>query len=173
MTPTTVPGTETIPTVVLAIGVATGAAIDIATRRIPNAVSGGLAVTGLVLAVAGVTNLTVSSSLLGMAAGLALMLPGHLLGATGAGDVKLFAAAGTLLGAGQILNAFAAVAIAGGVLALGIALQRQRLGVTLARTARLCAAPERGREEIEASQGVNAFPYGPAIAVGTILAAVF
>jgi prepilin peptidase CpaA len=164
--------TDSIPTVVLAVGVATGAAIDIATRRIPNTVTGGLAAAGLALAAVGLTHLTVSSALLGMAAGLALMLPGHILGATGAGDVKLFAAAGTLLGIGQILNAFAAVAIAGGVLALGIAVQRRRLGVTLTRTARLCAAPERGREEIEASQGVNAFPYGPAIAVGTILVAV-
>ena len=164
-------GGSEIATAVLVVGVVTAAAIDITTRRIPNAVSGGLAVAGVALAVTGLTNLTLSSALLGMAAGLALMLPGHVFGATGAGDVKLFAAAGALIGVGDILNAFAAVAIAGGVLALGIAVQRKRLGVTLARTAWLCATPER-REEIEASHGVNAFPYGPAIAVGTILAAV-
>ena len=34
----------------------------------------------------------------GIAVGLAVMLPGHLIGATGAGDVKFFAALGTLLG---------------------------------------------------------------------------
>ena len=45
------------------------------------------------------------------------MLPGHLFGATGAGDVKLFAAAGTLLGPSDMVLAFVATAIAGGVLA--------------------------------------------------------
>ncbi len=34
------------------------------------------------------------------------MLPGHLIGATGAGDVKLFAAAGAFIGPAHILTAF-------------------------------------------------------------------
>ena len=71
-----------------------------------------------------------------------MMLPGHVFGATGAGDVKLFAAAGTLLGSGRIVTAFLFVAIAGGVLAVVIAIRRGRLGRTMgmdsatARTAR-------------------------------------
>ena len=36
--------------------------------------------------------------MLGFVVGLALMLPGHVLGATGAGDVKLMAAIGSLVG---------------------------------------------------------------------------
>ena len=39
-------------------------------------------------------------SALGVALGLLLMLPGPLLGATGAGDVKLMAAVGAIVGPG-------------------------------------------------------------------------
>ena len=60
-----------------------------------------------------------------------MMLPGHVFGATGAGDVKLFAAAGTMLGSGRIVRAFLYVAIAGGVLAVAIAIRRGRLGRTV------------------------------------------
>ncbi len=49
------------------------------------------------------------------------MLPGHLFGATGAGDVKLFAAAGALIGPAPIVTAFFYTALAGGVLALIVA----------------------------------------------------
>ena len=51
------------------------------------------------------------------------MLPGHLIGATGAGDVKLFAAAGALIGPAHILTAFIYTALAGGVLAIVISLR--------------------------------------------------
>ncbi len=49
----------------------------------PRSVSGGV---------------SVGAALLGCVIGLVLMLPGHVLGATGAGDVKLMAAVGSLLG---------------------------------------------------------------------------
>ena len=64
---------------------------------------------------------SIGAALAGLALGFALMLPGHLFGATGAGDVKLFAAMGTLLGPGAIFNAFLYTAIAGGLLALVVA----------------------------------------------------
>jgi prepilin peptidase CpaA len=98
------------------------------------------------------------------------MLPGHLLGATGAGDVKLFAAAGTLLGAGRIVEAFCWVAIAGGMLALFFAWQRGRLWRTVSNTARLCGRPRETKAVIESPVEQNRFPYGPAIAVGCVLA---
>ena len=52
------------------------------------------------LAATGISGISLASSLLGFFLGFLLMLPGHVLGATGAGDVKLFAAAGAVLGAG-------------------------------------------------------------------------
>ena len=71
--------------------------VDIRTRRIPNLLTATMAVMGLGLAGAGVSGLTVWAAAAGLVLGLAVMLPGHLLGATGAGDVKLMAAAGALL----------------------------------------------------------------------------
>ena len=69
------------------------------------------------------------------------MLPGHVLGATGAGDVKLMAAVGSLLGPLVVVNAVLFTAVAGGVLAVVVALQRKRSGPTLAGTGRMIAAP--------------------------------
>ena len=60
------------------------------------------------------------------------MLPGHLLGATGAGDVKLMAAIGTLVGPVLMVKVFLFTAIAGGVLAVAVALRRRSLSATLA-----------------------------------------
>ena len=38
--------------------------------------------------------------------GFALMLPGHMLGATGAGDVKFMAAVGAIVGPALVVSAF-------------------------------------------------------------------
>jgi Flp pilus assembly protein protease CpaA len=106
-------------------GTGTGAAIDMWTRRVPNPLTMGLAATGVVYAACGIGNLSLGASLAGLALGLALMLPGHLIGATGAGDVKLFAAAGAFVGPAHILTAFIYTALAGGAIAIVISLARR------------------------------------------------
>jgi prepilin peptidase CpaA len=153
-------------------GTGSAAAIDIARRRIPNALSLGLAAAGIALAASGASGVTLRASLAGFAVALVLMLPGHILGATGAGDVKLFAAAGAVLGAGRVFEAFLCVAIAGGVLAMIVALQRGRLARTLAHTARLVGTPLETRQAIQSPAEHNRFPYGPAIAIGSVVAAL-
>ena len=67
-------------------------------RRVPNAVTMSLAGAGMLLAASGLGRVGVMAALAGGLLGFALMLPGHFLGATGAGDVKLLSALGTLLG---------------------------------------------------------------------------
>ena len=156
----------------VAAGAGTGAAIDLWTRRVPNPLTALLASSGLVFAACGISGVTVGASLAGFALGLALMLPGHLLGATGAGDVKLFAAIGTLIGPAHIVTAFFYTALAGGVLALIVALRRHRLQQTLGGTARLIAAAAANAPAIESPLSNNRFAYAPAIAVGTMLAAL-
>ena len=125
------------PVVVAAIatGGGAGAIIDMRTRRVPNVLTGTIAALGLLLAILHVTPVSPVSALGGIAVGLAVMLPAHLIGATGAGDVKLMAALGTLLGPAGVLMAFVYTAIAGGVLALLVALGRGRLRDTIDRTA--------------------------------------
>ena len=138
----------------------------------PNPLTALLASSGLVFAACGISGVTVGASLAGFALGLVLMLPGHLLGATGAGDVKLFAAIGTLIGPAHIVTAFFYTALAGGVLALIVALRRHRLQQTLGGTARLIAAAAANAPAIESPLSNNRFAYAPAIAVGTMLAAL-
>lgn len=149
-----------------------GAAVDLRTRRIPNVITGCAGGLGLGLAAAGISQVSLMSAALGLAVGLLLMLPGHLLGATGGGDVKLVAALGTILGPHQIIRAFFYITIAGGTLAMLTAVHRGRLRATLWRTARLMMTPATARREIESPGGANRFPYGPAIAAGSVLAAM-
>jgi prepilin peptidase CpaA len=154
----------------LVAGAGAGAIIDLRTRRVPNELTAGLAAAGLLLAALGVTGVTVLSSLLGIALGLALMLPGHILGATGAGDVKLFAATGAIVGVGLVLPAFLYTALAGGVIGLVVAIRRRRLKRTIDLTATLIATRGANADEITSPRANNRFAYAPAIAIGAILA---
>ncbi len=163
---------ETIALVTVLAGAGTGAAIDLRTRRIPNAITFGTAAVGLTLAAAGLSGVSLASSLVGLVLGLMLMLPGHFFGATGAGDVKLMAAVGAVLGLERIVQAFLLTAIAGGVLAVGVAIANRRLGATVRRTGKLVTAPGDAKPEIEAPDAGNRFAYGPAIAAGSLLAAM-
>ena len=158
-----------IATLVAGVGIA--AAIDLRTRRVPNVLTAGLATFGFGFALSGVSGFSVWMALAGLVLGLALMLPGHLFGATGAGDVKLFAAIGTLVGPAHIVPAFIFTALAGGVMALGVAASRGRLQRTLGRTASLVATGGSTAAAIKAPAENNRFPYAPAIAVGCVIAA--
>jgi prepilin peptidase CpaA len=156
----------------LAVGAGLAAAIDLRTRRVPNPLTATLAALGLAFAACGISGITIGGALTGLVLGFALMLPGHLFGATGAGDVKLFAAAGALMGPAPIITAFIYTAIAGGALALAIAAGRGRLQRTLGRTAQLVASGGSNAALIEAPIENNRFPYAPAIAVGCIIASL-
>ena len=153
-------------------GAGLGAAIDIRTRRIPNVITLGTAVAGLGLAFAGWSGISPASSMLGLLLGLLFMLPGYVFGGTGAGDVKLMAAVGAVLGVQRIVPAVLLTAIAGGVLAVVIAIGTRRLGATLRRTGWLLTAPAEASREIKAPDAGNRFAYGPAILLGSVLAAL-
>jgi prepilin peptidase CpaA len=132
-----------------------------------------MAALGIVLAATGLSGISVASSMLGLLAGLVLMLPGRMLGATGAGDVKLMAAVGAVLGLELMPFAFVYTAIAGGVLAVVIAVQRGRLKAAIGGTGRILRAPGQAREHIGSAGAHHRFSYGPAIAAGALLAAWF
>src|SRR4029450_10406886 len=98
----------------VAAGGGASASVDLMTRRVPNILTLSITAVGFALAA---SNGRIAGACGGFALGLLLMLPGHFIGATGAGDVKLFAALGTLLGPGPIATAFFYTALAGGGLA--------------------------------------------------------
>jgi prepilin peptidase CpaA len=156
----------------LAAGAGIATAIDLRTRRVPNPLTATLTAAGLVFAALGISGLSVGASILGFVLGLALMLPGHLFGATGAGDVKLFAAAGALIGPAPIVTAFFYTALAGGLLALLVAVRRQRLQRTLNGAVQLVATAAANSGAIAGPLENNRFAYAPAIAVGVLIAAL-
>lgn len=155
---------------VIGVG-ASSAVVDFYTRRIPNRLTFGVAVFGLLVAAAGLHQLSVMQALAGLVVGLALMLPGHLIGATGAGDVKLFAAIGTLLGPQAVVMAFVYTALAGGVLAVAVAMRRRLVLQTIDRAVTLVRTGGANVGDIERAT-VNRFAYAPAIAIGSLVAAL-
>ena len=156
----------------LAAGAVAAMVVDIRTRRIPNVLTATMAGIGVGFAAAGVSGVSVGASMVGFALGLALMLPGHALGATGAGDVKLMAAVGAMVGPGTVVTAFLFTAVAGGLLAVAVAMRRRKLGATLANAGRFVTAPTAVKQQIESATPSSRFAYGPAIAVGSVLAAL-
>jgi prepilin peptidase CpaA len=157
---------------ILVAGTGIGAAIDLATRRIPNGVVVTTALVGLAAAAGGASNISVGASLLGFGLGIGMMLPGHLFGGTGAGDVKLFGAVGAVVGVEGVLWAFCYTAIAGGVVAILWAFYQGRLTLTLRRVVDTLCRPRQTRATIVSTGAANTFPYGPAIAIGSVLSVV-
>jgi prepilin peptidase CpaA len=159
--------------VLLAVAGATSAAafIDLRTRRVPNAFTLPLAGFGLLLAAAGWGTVGIGAALGGWAVGLLLMLPGYLIGATGGGDVKLFAAVGAFLGPGLMLHALIHTAIAGALLAVAVAASRGRFMETVYGTFLLATTRGRHAAALQVPAMPNRFAYAPAIAVGAVLTA--
>jgi prepilin peptidase CpaA len=166
------PAISSVAFAALASGALVATVVDIRVRRIPNALTATMAGIGVGLAASGVSGVSLGASVAGFILGFVLMIPGHALGATGAGDVKLMAAVGAIVGPGMVVSAFLFTAVAGGVLAVAVAIRRQRLAVTLAGTGRLISAPGEAKKEIGAAGASSRFAYGPAIAIGSVLAAL-
>jgi len=144
---------------------------DLRERRIPNAVT--LPALALALCIHGATQAGqgLLFSFLGALAAGALLLPGYLLRATGAGDVKLLMAVGAFLGWPAALLAGLLSLVVGGVFGLVFALLKGRLGSVLNRSfglARWMALKAVGAPlERPGTSGLK-LPFGVAIAVATV-----
>jgi prepilin peptidase CpaA len=157
--------------------VATAAAWDWQTRRIPN----WLVALGLIVA------LPVQGMIHGEAGGIQIwffgcltgglfFLPGYLIRAVGAGDVKLMAAVGAFCGVlGAVEIAMIACAV-GGLWALVVLLKRRQVRAGLTNTVTmLLTMPDDVRESATGkagmrTQSVGRLPFGVAIAIGTVWA---
>ncbi|MBA5639936.1 prepilin peptidase [Duganella sp. LX20W] len=173
------------PAVVLAGLLAAAVWHDVRTRRIPNRLVFGGAVAGLAFqtllpAGAGLFAspfgaLGLLNGLAGLGLGLALLLPLYMLGAMGAGDVKLMAMSGAFLGPHDVLGAALLTLMAGGVLALTVALASGRMGQVLANLRQLLLhalvrAGTGGTARLDAPPApTGKLAYAIAIAAGTAL----
>jgi len=162
---------EPVVVSVVAAVTAIAAVVDLRTRRVPNWLTFGTAAAGLAMAAAHIDSVGVAGAFEGLLVGLLLMLPGHVMGKTGAGDVKLLAAVGTLLGPRLTVMAFLYTALVGGVLAVVVAVQRRRLRETIEGTATLVYTGGANAADIEKPSNDNRFAYAPAIAIGAVVAA--
>ena len=107
---------------------------DLRTRRIPNALSGSAFLLALSLHLpAGGMPEAIKSLAAAVLCGLVFLLF-YLAGGMGAGDVKLIAAQGALLGLANVVPLLAFTAIAGGIMALVVAFRRGQVRQTLANT---------------------------------------
>ncbi len=88
----------------------------------------------------------------------------------GAGDVKLFAAIGAWIGPTQLLIALVLTALVGGAMALGAVAWGGYLGKIVRRTGGLVLGPtqENGEAVLDPPRP-RYVPYGPAIAIGTLM----
>jgi prepilin peptidase CpaA len=147
---------------------------DLRSRRIPN-----WAVVPFLLA--GMITLTATQGWHGLAQSLegvllALLLLGILywLGGMGMGDVKLCAAIGAWVGPGQLMLALVLMGMAGGLIALVLAIRGGFLKESLGGTGELVfGAWKRGFRShtrlVLSNPEARKMPYAPAIAIGTIL----
>jgi prepilin peptidase CpaA len=100
---------------------------DVTTSRIPNALTFITAAVALLFHAFAPAGAGWSHAVLGLFVGLLVFFPLFALGAMGAGDVKLMAAAGAWIGAASILYVALYGSLAGGVLAVILALRRNYL----------------------------------------------
>jgi prepilin peptidase CpaA len=151
---------------------------DLTQRRIPNLLTGPTILAALV------TNSFIGGldgflfSLGGLALGFAAFLFPYLLGGMGAGDVKLMGGVGAVLGPANTLIALLFIAIAGGVIALGLMLQRGICRQTLAKIfvslVLLGAHKDGSLLKVDKNEGTqDGIPYAIAITSGVCLFLIY
>ncbi|HEY3041201.1 MAG TPA: prepilin peptidase [Pyrinomonadaceae bacterium] len=112
----------------LAIGITY---MDVRYRRIPNKLVFSVLVAGLMFNTLFGQWHGLTTSLGGLALAFGLMFILHIFGTMGAGDVKLFAAIGSMVGVSQVVPTLFVVALSGGVLAIGKMIYARRVGRTM------------------------------------------
>jgi len=147
-------------------------ASDLRARRIPNSLVLALAVSGLAFSVA---SDTVAPGLArgagGALVGLVIWIPFWLLRWLGAGDVKLFGAAGAWLGVWGTVEAAVIAAAVGGVLAVGWLVWMRGLRDAVERLMVATVHPRVLRQPVsQTADRRRLVPYAVALAAGLIVA---
>lgn len=154
----------------------TAAVYDVRYRRIPNWLTVlGVALGFLLNGLIGPPEGGILFALKGFAAAFLVYLFLYLLRAMGAGDVKLMAAVGALVGWQRWFGIFLITAIVGGIMALVLVVARRRLGKTLWNVGFILSEMGHlrpayvGKEELDVrSPKAIGLPHGAVIAVGTV-----
>jgi prepilin peptidase CpaA len=144
---------------------------DLRARRIPNRLVAVLALSGIAFSL---IRMPILSGLVfggaGLLAGLACWLPFYALGWLGAGDVKLYAAAGAWLGPGRSVEGALIGALFGALLAV-LYMMKTQGAKEAAHTLGMAAATPEMLARPTGSSKRSTLPYGIAIAFGALWAA--
>jgi len=155
----------------------TAAVIDYRSHRIPNwlVLSGMLFGVIYNIAFPPLPHASVLWPLEGMAMGFIVFLPLYLIGTMGAGDVKLMAMVGAVIGPADMIWVLPLTMIAGGALSILLVLVRGTAGRMLRNLTALfrlgffnALSGARPDLHIEAGASAGKLPYGVAIAIGAI-----
>jgi len=146
--------------------------MDIRYRRIPNKLVFATLMSGVSLNLVFAGWHGVASSLGGLAVGFGVMLMLHLIGTMGAGDVKLFAAVGSIVGISHVLQTLLIVAIMGGVFAVAKMIYARRTTRTMLGVMQFFYGLLPGHTvphfEVPAD-GSNTLPYAIPICLGALV----
>jgi|GraSoiStandDraft_41_1057321.scaffolds.fasta_scaffold2772291_1 prepilin peptidase CpaA len=173
MTPL-VPGVQ----IALLLLVIPAAIFDIRSRRIPNWLNLSGLILGFALNIFLADRVTagLKHSALGMLFAFAVYFVLYLIHAMGAGDVKMMAAVGSIVGPADWLGIFVITAIIGGVFALILMFSKGRARKTLWNVGYLLSevshfrAPYMTREELDVKSAKAArLPHGFTIAIGCVI----
>jgi prepilin peptidase CpaA len=165
--------TETLVNITLLIPLAIIIAYyDVRYRRIPNAfvlatLAAGVAINAIFAGFPGV-----AASVGGCALGFVLMFMLHIFGAMGAGDVKLFAAIGAVIGAQLVIPTFIVVILTGGLLAVVSMIRAGRVRTTMHRVLQILVGMLPGWQMPKfavPTDRKHTIPYGVAITMGSII----
>jgi prepilin peptidase CpaA len=147
---------------------------DVRYRRIPNVLVLGTLIGGLTINTSFEGFGGAVSSVQGFAMAFIPMFLIHLFGAMGAGDVKLFGAVGSVVGASMVPVTFVVVVMLGGALAIYTMVRSGTVFSTLHGVLRIFVGIMPGWEmprfAIPADRR-HTVPYGVAIMLGSLLAA--
>jgi prepilin peptidase CpaA len=161
---------------VLLVIMLAAAVFDVRYRRIPNWLTVGGVVLGVALnTVIGPPEAGLGFSLAGLGVAFGIYLALYALRAMGAGDVKLMAAIGALVGWERWFGIFFVTALIGGVMALILLLARRRLKQTLFNVGFILSEMKSlrpaylAKEELDVrNKKAVGLPHGAVIAVSTV-----
>lgn len=145
---------------------------DVRYRRIPNAFVIGTLIVGVGLSIAFSGLYGALNSIGGCVLAFILMFMLHVFGAMGAGDVKLFAAIGSLMGANLVIPTFVIVILTGGLLAFISILRSGLLITTMHRVLQIFIGFLPGwpmPKFAVPTDRKHTIPYGVAITIGAII----
>jgi prepilin peptidase CpaA len=146
---------------------------DVRYRRIPNPFVIATLISGLTVNITFAGMNGAVNSLGGCLLAFLLMFMLHVFGGMGAGDVKLFAAIGSVIGAHEVLPTFLVVLLTGGVLAIVSVLRTGIFKTTMIRVLQILVGLLPGwqmpRFAVPADRR-HTIPYGAAITIGAIIA---